>query len=299
MTSSALPQVFKTIKSYREWRRSLTNTVKIGFIPTMGALHQGHLTLFKKSLAENDHTVISIFVNPSQFAPTEDLDSYPRTFERDFALVSELNVDGKSVDAILYPSVDELYPSGIPLDVSKQTGAFVTVHGLSEQLEGTTRPNFFRGVATVVTKLFNITQPDIAYFGQKDVQQTIVLKRMVRDLLIPVEIKVEPIVREESGLALSSRNAYLSEELRARCAGIYAALKKGEDAYKAGKSRSEILDIVKLNLADEQFKIDYVSLADKETLLEVEDLSKGAVLSLAIYVTEGEKTTRLIDNIIL
>lgn len=298
MTINA-PQVFKTITSYRMWRRSLQNTTKVGFIPTMGALHQGHLSLFKKSLTENDITVISIFVNPSQFAPTEDLDSYPRTFENDFNLVADLNVNGKTIDAILYPSVEELYPSGIPLDVSKQTGAFVTVHGLSEQLEGTTRPNFFRGVATVVTKLFNITQPDVAYFGQKDVQQSIVLKRMVRDLLLPIELKIEPIVREESGLALSSRNAYLSEELRQKCARIYAALRDGEEAYKVGKSRDQILQTVQEGLVDEQFKIDYVSLADKESLVEVEDLSNGAVLSLAVYVTESDKTTRLIDNIIL
>ncbi|KAH3671403.1 hypothetical protein WICMUC_004700 [Wickerhamomyces mucosus] len=298
MTDSIV--IFRTVSEYRNWRNSLPNNTSIGFVPTMGALHQGHLSLVSQSLKENTFTVISIFVNPSQFAPNEDLNSYPRTFTQDLELLSNLNIEGKSVNAIFAPTVLEMYPSGIDLDINKQQGAFVSVLGVSEQLEGQTRPNFFRGVATVVTKLFNAIQPTVAYFGQKDIQQTIVLKRMVKDLLIPIEIKVLPIIRESNGLALSSRNAYLSDELRENSSLIYKALKEGESAFKNGKSRDEILSIItKILLKNEQFKIDYISLADKETLQEIDDLSNGAILSIAIYVTENERTTRLIDNIIL
>lgn len=197
-----------------------------------------------------------------------------------------------------------MYPSGIELDPSKQKGSFITVLGVSEQLEGKTRPNFFRGVATVVTKLFNAVQPNHAYFGQKDIQQTIVLKRMVQDLLLPVEIVVMPIVREDTGLALSSRNTYLSKETRTKSSKIYRALKQGADYYKAQNSsvsRDEIIGKFQEALQDPLFKIDYISLADKEELIEIDTIvpGKGAVFSTAVYVTENGRTVRLIDNLIL
>lgn len=257
-----------------------------------------------ESLQKNDKTVVSIFVNPSQFAPGEDLDSYPRTFDQDLSILSSLDINGKKVDLVFAPTVTEMYPSGIELDTSKQKGSFVTVLGVSEQLEGKTRPNFFRGVATVVTKLFNAVQPDHAYFGQKDIQQTIVLKRMVQDLLLPVEIVVMPIVREETGLALSSRNTYLSTDTRTKSSIIYKALQQGENFYKSQNgpvSRDEIIKQFENTLQDSTFKIDYVSLADKEELLELDTIvpGKGAVFSTAVYVTENGRTVRLIDNLML
>lgn len=259
-----------------------------------------------ESLKNNDKTAVSIFVNPSQFAPGEDLDSYPRTFDQDYSILSKLSgPNDKTVDVIFAPTITEMYPSGIELDPNFQKGAFVSVLGVSEQLEGKTRPNFFRGVATIVTKLFNAVQPDFAYFGQKDIQQTIVLKRMVKDLLLPVEIIVMPIIREESGLALSSRNTYLSNETRNKSSLIFKALQSGIEYYNSNSStkitRDEIIRKVTETLQDPLFKIDYVSVADKEELQELETVEKGkgAVISTAVYVTENERTVRLIDNVIL
>ncbi|CAM9022734.1 unnamed protein product [Wickerhamomyces anomalus] len=284
--------VIRTVKELREWKRQIAGG-SVGFIPTMGALHQGHLSL-----------VVSIFVNPSQFAPGEDLDSYPRTFDQDYSILSSVEIEGKKVDVIFAPTVTEMYPSGIDLDTTKQKGAFVSVLGVSEQLEGKTRPNFFRGVATVVTKLFNAVQPDFAYFGQKDIQQTIVLKRMVKDLLLPVEIVVMPIIREDTGLALSSRNTYLSQNTRSKSSMIYKALQAGVNYYnykKAPVERGEIIRQVTDGLKDPLFKIDYVSVADKEELQELDVVvpGKGAVISTAVYVTENGLTVRLIDNVML
>lgn len=295
-------QVFRTVRELRQWRRSLAFEDSLGFVPTMGALHDGHISLVSKCLEENDHTVVSIFVNPSQFAPNEDLNSYPRTFPQDLERLQEIMVNGHGVDAIFAPTVPEMYPSGITLQVEEQKGAFVSVLGLSEQLEGKTRPNFFRGVATVVTKLFNAVGCDKAYFGQKDIQQTVVLKRMVRDLLMPVEIVVLPIVREDSGLAMSSRNTYLSAGLRSKSSDIYLALNKGKEQYDKGGDRDSILQAVLDTLTDDSFQVDYVSLADPVELQEVVgsvDKTTGAILSIAVYVKEDGRTTRLIDNVIL
>lgn len=295
-------QVFRTVRELRQWRRSLPFDDSLGFVPTMGALHDGHISLVSKCLEENDHTVVSIFVNPSQFAPNEDLNSYPRTFPQDLERLQEIMVNGHGVDAIFAPTVPEMYPSGITLQVEEQKGAFVSVLGLSEQLEGKTRPNFFRGVATVVTKLFNAVGCDKAYFGQKDIQQTVVLKRMVRDLLMPVEIVVLPIVREDSGLAMSSRNTYLSAGLRSKSSDIYLALNKGKEQYDKGGDRDSILKAVLDTLTDDSFQVDYVSLADPVELQEVVgsvDKTTGAILSIAVYVKEDGRTTRLIDNVIL
>ncbi|ODQ67355.1 pantoate--beta-alanine ligase [Nadsonia fulvescens var. elongata DSM 6958] len=340
-------KILRSIKELREWRRKcLLASENVGFVATMGALHQGHLTLVygannstyspylgqyfkvihfnanifdifyallvKNSLEENDVTIVSIFVNPAQFAPGEDLDSYPRTLPKDLVLLESLykpNNPKSGVDAVFAPTVSEMYPSGFTLDVANQKGAFVEVKGLSHQLEGSIRPAFFRGVATVVTKLLNAVQPDNAYFGQKDIQQTVVIKRMVKDLLIPTTIRVVPIVREYNGLAMSSRNEYLSDDVRNNHAQLlYRALIEGENLYRRGVCNSkEILDVVQQALKDnstENFKvsIDYISVADNETLDELETINRnsGAILSGAIKVPNKENgVTRIIDNVLL
>lgn len=232
MTVSRTPKILRTVAQVRQWRQALlqNNNQTVGFIPTMGALHSGHLSLIQSSLNENDKTIISIFVNPSQFAPHEDLDNYPRTLDSDIKLIND-TFKIKSVDAVFVPKISEMYPSGITLDINKQRGAFINVLGCSEQLEGITRPNFFRGVATVVTKLINIVQPTNIYFGQKDAQQCIVIKNLVKDLLIPTNVKILPTLREENGLAMSSRNQYLSKDMKQRSSLIYKGLSQGEKYY--------------------------------------------------------------------
>lgn len=309
-------KIFETVSELRSWRRGkLIENSSVGLVPTMGALHGGHLDLVSKSMEGNDSTVVSIFVNPSQFAPHEDLSSYPRTLEPDIRALE--NRFDPSRLAIFLPSVNEMYPSGIPLDISQQKGAFVEVKGLSEQLEGLVRPHFFRGVATIVTKLLNIVSPEIAYFGQKDIQQTVVVKRLVKDLILPSKIVVVPTTREKNGLAMSSRNVYLSEESRNKSKIFYAALLKAKDIYlsqvhkspKCHVSRKTILDTAHevlrpYTLADAKFSIDieYISLSDKETLEELESVipGKGAIISAAIRVPNaaGSKT-RIIDNVLL
>ncbi|GMM31136.1 pantoate--beta-alanine ligase [Martiniozyma asiatica (nom. inval.)] len=304
MTNSKI-RVITTINELRKLRQQYNIADEtLGFVPTMGYLHDGHLSLISKSLAENDHTIISIFVNPSQFAPGEDLDSYPRDLEHDLQVLSTLD---KSIDAVFCPTVTEMYPTGITLDVTQQRGAFVSVLGVSEQLEGKTRPNFFRGVATVVTKLFNAVRPDTAYFGQKDIQQTVVIRKMVEDLLMGINIKIVETKRAESGLALSSRNKYLDEDIKRQSVAIYKGLSLSKELYLNGetdvkKLQNTIVDSIKN--ANDKFKIDYVSFNDPETLdyLDQVDKSKGCIVSLAVYVPnsniEEKGTTRLIDNMI-
>ncbi|ODQ81062.1 hypothetical protein BABINDRAFT_160478 [Babjeviella inositovora NRRL Y-12698] len=299
-------QIFRTIAEVREWRRQcVLNNETVGFVATMGALHAGHLSLVTASLAANDRTIVSIFVNPSQFAPHEDLDAYPRNIDDDIGLLGTL--DG-TVDCVFAPKVSEMYPSGITLEVSQQKGAFVSVLGLSEPLEGVTRPHFFRGVATVVTKLFNIVTPTRAYFGQKDIQQTIVIKRMVKDLLLPVEVVVAPTVRGSSGLALSSRNEYLSDKTRDLSAVIYNALSVVKTEYETGVTEAEPLlaafkDTILpyLDGTAASFEIEYVSLNDPETLeaLTKIDPKVGAVFSTAVKVPKADgSAARLIDNLV-
>lgn len=278
----------------------------MGFVPTMGALHEGHCLLVSQSLQENDKTIVSIFVNPSQFAPHEDLEDYPRTLDSDLEILCKKFVQ-KKVDAVFVPKVSEMYPAGITQDVSKQKGAFVNVLGCSEQLEGETRPHFFRGVATVVTKLLNIVGPTRVYFGQKDAQQCVVIRSLVRDLLIDTEVRVLPTVREKSMLALSSRNAYLSEDVRQESSLIYQSLRKGELFYlnhrQNGKvSTKEILEQVKSTLVRPDFEIDYVSVNHPDNLDELEYVEPGvgAILSTAVRVPKRQDgQARLIDNIIL
>ncbi|CDK28198.1 unnamed protein product [Kuraishia capsulata CBS 1993] len=282
----------------------------------MGALHAGHCSLVQKSLERDDATIVSIFVNPSQFAPTEDFDVYPRTFDSDLEILDSLESrseqahDWKKVAAVFAPKVSEMYPNGIPLDVSKQVGAFVSVQGLGDKLEGATRPQFFRGVATVVTKLLNVCSPTSAYFGQKDIQQTVVVKRLVQDLLINTEIVVVPTVREQSGLALSSRNSYLANDVKNDSAVISQSLQKAEIAYYEQKTRdaSEIRQIVLDKLLPytngdlAAYRLDYISVNHPQTLEQLNEVvpGVGAVLSIAIYVPNaGGSETRLIDNVVL
>lgn len=270
----------------------------------MGALHAGHLSMVHKSVTENEATIVSIFVNPSQFAPNEDLDKYPRDFEGDVAKILECaRKANPSIAedklAVFAPVVSEMYPSGIELEVSKQRGAFVDVLGCSDFLEGAVRPQFFRGVATVVTKLLNAVQPNVAYFGQKDVQQTVVVKRLVKDLLMPVRIEISPIVREESGLAMSSRNAYLSADNRKRAAVIYKSLQDAQTAFSNGMANLETLSQVVMKTLNSEKSViegvDYISLNEPDFFQPITAARKGDVLSMAVKV----QGVRLLDNIIL
>jgi pantoate--beta-alanine ligase len=255
----------------------------IAFVPTMGALHEGHLQMMRSAKAEYATVIISIFVNPTQFGQGEDFASYPRNFSRDKDLAQ-----GVGIDAIFYPEAAEIYPPGFKTHVEVDT--------ISGIMCGRSRPGHFRGVATVVTKLLNIVQPDMAYFGQKDAQQAILIMRMVKDLNMPVEIRVFPTVREADGLAMSSRNAYLSAEERKAAAVINLALLKAKNLLSCGEFKSEVLaEAVRREIKTEPLaRIDYVEVRDASTLAEI-DVVQGPVL-LAAAVFFG--TTRLIDNII-
>jgi pantoate--beta-alanine ligase len=267
----------------RKVRREQDQT--IGLVPTMGALHEGHLSLVREARRMCDVVVVSVFVNPTQFGLNEDFEHYPRDLTKDAARLTDYNVD-----YIFAPSIEEIYP--------KDFSTYVTVGGISEQLEGAARPGHFRGVATVVTVLLNIVRPDFAYFGQKDAQQTIVVKRLVRDLAFETEIVVLPTVREESGLALSSRNAYLSEDERSAAVVLYRALTRAKEAYKAGERNGpRIVETVRAVVAAEPLaRLDYVSITDADTLEPLEKLDDRTVL-IALAVNLGK--TRLIDNIVL
>ncbi|KAK9324761.1 Pantoate-beta-alanine ligase [Lipomyces orientalis] len=305
-TAKSPIQILRTIAELRFWRREqLVKGLAVGLIPTMGALHAGHMRLVQSSMRMNDKTVVSIFVNPSQFAPSEDLASYPRDFDADIEQLAALEGDdGARVDVVFAPRVDEIYPNGIPLDVAEQKGAFVTVHGLSEQLEGKIRPHFFRGVATVVSKLLNIVTPDRVYFGQKDIQQTVVVKRLVQDLCSGTVVHVVPTSRDANGLALSSRNAYLTDQTKQDAAVIYKSLQNAAMVYRQNTSADKIIEAVVSTITEKFDKndIEYVSVNDKDTLEELQTVHplKGAIVSLAVRVPNrfGGKT-RLIDNILL
>ncbi|KAJ2911948.1 hypothetical protein MD484_g8462, partial [Candolleomyces efflorescens] len=293
----------------------------------MGALHEGHLSLVRKSLSENDLTVVSIFVNPAQFAPHEDLASYPRTLPGDLKLLEAEQVhpatDGpascefRTPAAVFVPNVKEMYPSGIVQNVTDQKGTFIEVKGYSHQMEGQTRPTFFRGVATVVTKLFNIIQPTNAYFGQKDIQQAFILKRLVTDLLLshpsPERLHIVPTARDpKDGLALSSRNLYLTPDGRKVAPTLRQALLAAEQAWKSGSSKEEciakakaIVDLNKQKATLEELavelKLDYIEMNDAKTFDILEPQARRqaeeqvVILSGALYVDK----TRLIDNILL
>jgi pantoate--beta-alanine ligase len=267
----------------RKIRRELDRT--IGLVPTMGALHEGHLSLVREARRMCDVVVVSVFVNPAQFGPGEDFERYPRNLTKDTALLTDYNVD-----YIFAPPVEEIYPKGF--------STYVNVEGLSGQLEGTTRPGHFRGVATVVTILLNVVRPDFAYFGQKDAQQAVIIKRLVRDLSFDTEIIVLPTVREDSGLAISSRNLYLSSEEQQAAPVIHRALARAKEIYKDGeRNASRLNEIIRTTIEKEpRVRIDYVSVTDAETLEKLEKLDERPILiSVAAYLGK----TRLIDNVVL
>jgi len=267
----------------RKVRREQDRT--IGLVPTMGALHDGHLSLVREARRMCDVVVVSVFVNPTQFAFGEDFERYPRDLTKDAAIRTDYNVD-----YIFAPTIEEIYP--------KDFATYVTVGGLSEQFEGASRPGHFRGVATVVSILLNVIRPDFAFFGQKDAQQTIVIKRLVRDLAFETEIVILPTVREESGLALSSRNAYLNEEEKRAAVVLYRALSHAKELYIEGERSGSRLaaGITAMVAAESLARLDYVSVTDADTFESIEKLDDRPVL-IALAVHLGK--TRLIDNIVL
>ena len=264
---------------------------KLALVPTMGALHQGHLSLIKKAIAENDIVVVSIFVNPLQFAPTEDLDNYPRQLEQDLKLCQELGVD-----LVFAPNAQEMGSNNDTESLENKT-IVIPPEAMTQVLCGQYRPGHFTGVATIVTKLFQVIQPDTAYFGQKDAQQLAIIYRLVKDLNIPVQILGCPIIREPSGLALSSRNQYLSGTEKELAAQIYKSLQKAKQVFDQGQHENEILTkLVRQELsADPGFKIQYVELVDPNTLQSLESVKKSGLLAIAVHLG----STRLIDNIVL
>lgn len=259
------------------------NGRKVVVVPTMGYLHAGHLSLIKKAGENGDLVVTTLFVNPTQFAPNEDFEAYPRDLERDSLMAEE-----SGADILFYPAVDEMYPGGYNTNIR--------IKGISEKLEGEKRPTHFNGVATVVAKLFNATLPDIAVFGQKDYQQTLVVKQLVRDLNFPVQIIVSPTVREADGLAMSSRNTYLSPDLRSKAGIIFEALEAARMAVEDGERDRKIINAVMLKhlRSVAEIKVDYVCAVDASTLEEAPKFEPGQRIALLIAVYLGK--TRLIDN---
>lgn len=275
-------EIIDTIAAFRQARARFG---ELGLVPTMGYLHAGHLSLVRRAKAECGAVATSIFVNPTQFGPNEDLERYPRDMERDLAL---LRAEG--VDLVFAPAAAEIYPQGF--------NTFIDVGGVTEMLEGAARPGHFRGVATVVCKLFMIVQPTRAYFGQKDAQQTVVVSKMIRDLNLPVEVVVCPTVREPDGLALSSRNTYLTPEQRQAATVLSRALTAAQRRYEQGERNAETLREAMHSLlaAEPLAQVEYVSAADPLTLHELEAVGpRGALLSLAVRIG----ATRLIDNVAL
>ena len=274
---NSIKEVRKVIK---EWKKK---GLTVGFVPTMGYLHEGHESLIKKAVEENDRVVVSIFVNPIQFGPKEDLESYPRNLERDTELC--LNA---GADLIFNPDKEEMYFSDFC--------TIVNMNGLTENLCGKSRPIHFAGVCTVVSKLFNIVAPDRAYFGQKDAQQLAVIKRMVRDLSIDVEIVGCPIIREEDGLAKSSRNTYLSKEERIAATVLNKSLKLAKEALEKGeKSSDNIINLIKNTIDIEKLaKVDYIQVVDALSMEDIQEINSSILVAIAIYIGK----TRLIDNFI-
>jgi pantoate--beta-alanine ligase len=275
-------RVITTVADMRRARREMAGSV--GLVPTMGALHEGHLSLVRHSRTHDDTVVASIFVNPTQFGPGEDFARYPRDPDRDLALLRDLGTD-----VVFMPPAEEVYPQGFDTHVQ--------VEKLTQRLEGAARPGHFRGVATVVTKLFNIVQPHRAYFGQKDAQQLAVIRRLARDLDLPVEVVGLPTVREPDGLAMSSRNAYLSPEERKAAAVLYRSLEAAQELWRSGVRDVAVIRgrMNEVLAAEPLARIDYVSVADAETLEELEAVDRPALVSLAVRIGG----THLIDNVTL
>jgi pantoate--beta-alanine ligase len=257
---------------------------RLGFVPTMGALHEGHLSLVRTARVSSNGVAASIFVNPTQFGPNEDLAKYPRSFEQDRELLER-----EGVEYLFTPSVEEMYPVG--------AASWVTVEGLSDKLDGRSRPGHFRGVTTVVAKLFHIVEPDAAFFGQKDAAQVAIIRRMVRDLNLPVEIVVCPIVRESDGLAMSSRNAYLDPKQRKQALALHRSLMHVQRLAETGERKAaKLLAAGRVEFSEESsVRLDYFELVNPDTLDPVHDISGGALAAVAAFVGN----TRLIDNLLL
>ena len=277
-------QIIRTVAELRTWSRASGQAGKsVGLVPTMGALHEGHLSLVRAAKASCGAVAASIFVNPTQFGPNEDFAKYPRTFEADCKLL-----EAEGVDVVFAPTPEEMYPAGAV--------TFVEVAGLSDRLDGASRPGHFRGVATVVAKLFVAAEPDRAFFGQKDAAQVAVLRRMTADLGLPVELVVCPIVREPDGLAMSSRNRYLSPEERRQALMLSRALQAAQRAAKAGERKTTALieTAWQVFLTEPSVRIDYIAAVDWATLEPVEEASSEMLFAVAAYVGK----TRLIDNFV-
>jgi pantoate--beta-alanine ligase len=277
--------IIKQIKSMSRWAKTQKNKGRtIGFVPTMGYIHEGHLSLVRKAKKDCDRVVMSIFVNPIQFGPKEDFKRYPRDSKRDYRLAKSAGVD-----LIFYPSTKDMYPDNFL--------TYVSVTGLTNILCGRSRPDHFKGVTTVVTKLFNIIAPDIAYFGQKDAQQAIVIKKMAEDLNFPIKISVLPTVREGGGLAMSSRNTYLSASERYDALVINRALKSAKRLISSGELNAYMVisHIKKLIKQKKSVRIDYVEVVDMNSLKKINKISGGVLIVIAVFIGK----TRLIDNITL
>ncbi|KIW64409.1 pantoate-beta-alanine ligase [Phialophora macrospora] len=335
-------RIFRNTNDLRAVRRRLLcNGSTVGFVPTMGALHDGHLSLVRQALMENTHVFVSIFVNPTQFAAHEDLDSYPVTWEEDLAKLKKLEEEHlesakgtnfwrpSSIRGIFAPTVKTMYPTLPPTSDIAGNGSFVTITPLGSELEGASRPIFFRGVATVCMKLFNIVQPDRVYFGQKDIQQSVLIKRLVRDFHIPTEVRVVPTVREPDGLAMSSRNVYLGEKRREDATVLSRALFAAQNLYKSGvlqvkRLRGAAFDVFKEDATrirsdgrvgpSGQIDVDYIAMSHPDTMGSIQDDEElnpniGAILSAAMIVSPvdspktqqelNQRSVRLIDNVIL
>jgi pantoate--beta-alanine ligase len=278
-------KIYETIEDIRAGcRAARRGGRRLGFVPTMGALHEGHLSLVRAARAASDIVAASIFVNPTQFGPKEDLAKYPRDFDRDRDLLAK-----EGVELLFAPSVEEMYPAGAV--------TWVTVEGLSGKLDGLSRPGHFRGVTTVVAKLFDIVEPDAAFFGQKDAAQVAIIRRMVRDLNFPVEIVACPIVREADGLAMSSRNAHLDPQQRQQALVIHRALMRVKKFWETGeRDAAKLVAAGREEVAAEKsVRLDYFEIVDPGGLDEVRDIANGALVAVAAFVG----TTRLIDNILL
>ena len=277
-------RICESVEQMRKARVLMRQDRRVGFVPTMGALHEGHLSLVRAARARCETVIVSIFVNPLQFGPNEDLAKYPRALERDCELLER-----EKVDIVFTPSVDDMYP--------KNAVTYVTVEGMSEKLCGRSRPGHFRGVTTVVAKLFHIVEPELAFFGQKDAAQCAIIRRMVRDLNFPVEIVVGPIVREPDGLAMSSRNAYLSPQARKSALVLYRALSEVKkyfdrderNAAKLGEAGKQVMS------QEPGARLDYLDVVDPDTLDPVPEIRRETLVAVAAFVGG----TRLIDNILL
>lgn len=275
-------KIARTIAEMKKLRAALPEPV--GLVPTMGYLHEGHLSLVRQAKADNASSVVSIFVNPTQFGRGEDLDKYPRDLDHDLSMLKK-----EGILAVFAPESPDMYPQGF--------STWVDVEKITERLEGAARPGHFRGVTTVVAKLFNIVRPARAYFGQKDAQQVLVIKKMAADLDMGIEIVTLPTVREPDGLAMSSRNSYLNKEERKAAIVLYKSLKLAENLYSQGeKDAGKIKDEMRRLIEKEPLaRIDYISIADNRTLDELDKIIPPALVSLAVYIGK----TRLIDNVVL